>query len=145
MFITPENWTYERLKNDIEKGLLKIPQFQRDFVWSKEQSARLIDSILKNYPINSFIIWETKENLKYLRNIGNIDFPVTPEDHFTSYVLDGQQRITSIYAALNGVKITRQEDKKEEDFSTIYIDFDSSEEEIVTLDISAKEPFLTFL
>lgn len=47
MFITPENWTYERLKNDIEKGLLKIPQFQRDFVWSKEQSARLIDSILK--------------------------------------------------------------------------------------------------
>lgn len=141
MFITPENWTYERLKNDIEKGLLKIPQFQRDFVWSKEQSARLIDSILKNYPINSFIIWETKENLKYLRNIGNIDFPVTQEDHFTSYVLDGQQRITSIYAALNGVKITRQDDKKEEDFSTIYIDLDSNEEDIVILDISTKEPF----
>lgn len=141
MFISTEPWTYARLKSNIESGLLKIPQFQRDFVWSKEQSAKLIDSILKNYPINSFIIWETKENLRYIRNIGNINFPSTPKEHFTSYVLDGQQRITSIYAALNGVKITRQDDKKEEDFSTIYIDLDSNEEEIVTLEIDKKEPF----
>ena len=82
MFITPENWTYERLKNDIEKGLLKIPQFQRDFVWSKEQSARLIDSILKNYPINSFIIWETKENLKYLRPFHIIRFRWATKNYF---------------------------------------------------------------
>ena len=140
MFITPENWTYERLKNDIEKGLLKIPQFQRDFVWSKEKSAKLIDSILKNYPINSYIVWKTKEGLRSVRNIGNICFPETPKGDFTHYVLDGQQRITSIYAALNGVKLTRS-DGKEEDYSEIYIDLTANDEddEVVILETSDKE------
>lgn len=140
MFITPENWTYDRLKNDIEKGLLKIPQFQRDFVWNKEKSAKLIDSILKNYPINSYIIWKTKENLRCIKNIGNINFPDTPEGDFTHYVLDGQQRITSIYAALNGAKIVRH-DGQEEDYSEIYVNLmaNKDDDEVVVLDVTDKD------
>lgn len=138
MYITPEPILYDKIKNDIENGLIKIPQFQRKFVWEKEKSAKLIDSILKSYPINSFIVWQTKESLRILRNIGNISFKATPEGHFINYILDGQQRITSIYAALNGVKFVR-DDGKEEDYSSIYIDLDANiDDDIVILNIENK-------
>lgn len=140
MYITPETISYDKIKNDIESGLIKIPRFQRKFVWDKLQSAKLIDSILKGYPINSFIIWQTKENLRFLRNIGNIDFKPTPKGHFINYILDGQQRITSIYTALNGIKFNKTENK-EEDYSKIYVDLDAtSEEDIVILDVENKDP-----
>lgn len=138
MYITPEPILYDKIKNDIENGLIKIPQFQRKFVWEKEKSAKLIDSILKSYPINSFIVWQTKESLRILRNIGNISFKATPEGHFVNYILDGQQRITSIYAALNGVKFIR-DDGKEEDYSSIYIDLDANiDDDIVILNVENK-------
>jgi uncharacterized membrane protein len=43
------------LVSDIEKGVIKIPQFQRDFIWSKKMSCKLMDSIVKGYPIGTFI------------------------------------------------------------------------------------------
>jgi hypothetical protein len=45
----PTHLNYSGLVNDIERGTIKIPQFQRDFVWSVERSAKLIDSLLKGY------------------------------------------------------------------------------------------------
>jgi hypothetical protein len=126
----PHSFKFTSLLNDIEQGLIKIPQFQRDFVWSKEQSARLMDSIIKGYPIGTFIIWKTKERLRSIRNIGGVDLPDTPEGDFIQYVLDGQQRMTSLYASLKGVIIKRE--TKNEDFS--------EDEDIVITDISEKEP-----
>jgi uncharacterized protein with ParB-like and HNH nuclease domain len=64
--------------SDIDKGTIKIPQFQRDFVWNKEKSAKLLDSIVKGYPIGTFILWKTKEELRSLRNIGGLELPRTP-------------------------------------------------------------------
>ncbi len=46
------NKKYESLFNEIDTGQVKLPMFQREFVWDKEQSAKLIDSILKGYPIS---------------------------------------------------------------------------------------------
>ena len=46
------------LSVEIEKGSVKIPQFQRDFVWTKQKSAELLDSVLKGYPIGTFILLE---------------------------------------------------------------------------------------
>ncbi len=66
----PLSVTFSSLMNDIEKGNIKIPQFQRDFVWSKEKSAKLLDSIIKGYPIGTFILWKTKDELRALRNLG---------------------------------------------------------------------------
>ena len=50
----PKNLPYKTLLADIEKVLIKIPQFQRDYMWSKERAAGLIDSILKGFPIGTF-------------------------------------------------------------------------------------------
>ena len=107
--------------------------FQREFVWDKEQSAKLIDSILKGYPIGTFILWKTKETLRSVKDIGNHKLPDTPRGDYAQYILDGQQRITSLYAIRKGIRITK--DKKEIDYRDIYVDLDYdplSDEQIVT-------------
>jgi uncharacterized protein with ParB-like and HNH nuclease domain len=49
----PQTKTFSSLIAEIEKGQIKIPQFQRDFVWTIQKSAGLIDSIVKGYPIGT--------------------------------------------------------------------------------------------
>jgi hypothetical protein len=85
---------------EIKRGNIKIPQFQRKFVWKEEQAFRLLDSIKNNYPIGSLLIWKTGEKLSVERNIGNFKLPATDDMNPTDYVLDGQQRITVIYSSL---------------------------------------------
>ena len=55
----PDSKKYTDLISEIQKGQIKIPKFQRDFVWSIDKTAKLLDSILKGYPIGTFILWET--------------------------------------------------------------------------------------
>ena len=98
----PDSKKYTDLISEIQKGQIKIPKFQRDFVWSIEKTSKLLDSILKGYPIGTFILWETNERLNDIKNIGNLDLPPIPDDIKVQYVLDGQQRITSLYAAFLG-------------------------------------------
>lgn len=128
-----QNKKYDHLFSAIDQGYIKIPIFQREFVWSKSQTAQLIDSILKGFPIGTFIFWETKEDLRHIKNIGNINLPEVPQGQSVSYILDGQQRITSLYALSKGLRI----DTKEEmiDYQDIYINLSTdpdSDEEIVT-------------
>jgi len=126
---------YSDLLSEIETGQVKIPQFQRKFVWSIKDSAKLLDSIIKGYPIGTFIYWRTNERLRSVRNLGNIVLPEPKYGEFVNYVLDGQQRLTSLYAALKGVKIG-EEDGKTSDYSEIYINLWADEEEdIVTTEI----------
>lgn len=119
----PQSRSFQQMLNRVEDGTLKIPQFQRDFVWPREKSAKLIDSILKGYPIGTFILWKTKEQLRAVKEIGKQKLPPTPKGDYAEQVLDGQQRLTSLYAACNGLKIER--DGREHDFSDIFIDLDA--------------------
>jgi hypothetical protein len=113
------NWS-EELCPQIKKGNYKIPKFQREFVWSLEDAAKLIDSILKGYPIGTFITWKTKERFRSLKELGGQHFPEPIEGSEIYYILDGQQRLTSIYCSFKGLLI--QKDKTNQDFSTLYID-----------------------
>lgn len=135
----PDSKKYTDLIFEIEKGHIKIPKFQRDFVWSIDKTAKLLDSILKGYPIGTFILWETKERLNDIKNIGNIQLPVVPDDIKIQYVLDGQQRITSLYAAFLGAKIQKEGEKKITDYGEIYVnldgDIDDNEEQIVVSEL----------
>ncbi|MBS1793151.1 MAG: DUF262 domain-containing protein [Acidobacteria bacterium] len=130
----PISRTFTGLISDIEKGEIKIPQFQREFVWDIKKSAKLMDSIIKGYPIGTFIFWKTKERLRSIRNLGNFKLPEPSENEFIDYVLDGQQRLTTLFATLKGLKIQRH-DEKIEDYDEIYINLDASEDdEIVVID-----------
>ena len=102
--LQPENrsQSYNELFVGIDAGTIKIPKFQREFVWSKEQTAALIDSLVKGFPVGAFTYWETTDELRHVRNIGNHQLRNVPKDHPVQYVLDGQQRITSLYAVRKG-------------------------------------------
>lgn len=131
---------YTDLISEIETGQVKIPQFQRKFVWNIKDSAKLLDSIIKGYPIGTFIYWRTNERLRAVRNLGNIVLPEPKHGEYVNYVLDGQQRLTSLYATLKGVKIG-EEDGKTSDYSEIYINLCANEEEeIVTTEIENCSP-----
>ena len=135
----PISRQFSNLMNDITDGRLKIPQFQRNFVWDIKKSSNLLDSIVKGYPVGTFIFWKTKERLRSVKNIGNLHLPEPNKNDYVHFVLDGQQRITSIFAALKGAIIERDDGKKE-DFSNMFIDLESSEDEkIVTTEINNKE------
>lgn len=120
----PDSKKYTDLISEIQKGQIKVPKFQRNFVWSLDKTAKLLDSILKSYPIGTFILWETNERLNDIKNIGDLALPVVPEGTKVQYVLDGQQRITSLYAAYLGAKIKKEGEKKITDYSEIYVDLD---------------------
>ena len=77
--LRPENVNkhYEALFVEIDSGQIKLPMFQRDFVWDKEQTAKLVDSILRGFPIGTFIFWRTRDELRSYREIGNRKLPRT--------------------------------------------------------------------
>lgn len=142
----PENQSkkYTNLFNDIDIGRIKLPQFQRDFVWGKDKTAKLIDSIIKGYPIGTFIFWKTREELRSVKNLGNIELPDPPKGDAVMYVLDGQQRITSLYAIRKGIRLTRE--GKEIDYKDISINLETdpyTDEDIVLLDIPEGKPFIS--
>ena len=122
----PDSKKYSDLIHDIEKGIIKIPKFQREFVWSIDKTAKLLDSILKGYPIGTFILWQTDERINDIKNVGNLDIPQTPEGTKVEYVLDGQQRITSLFAAYRGAKIQKAGEKKVTDYRDIVVNLDKN-------------------
>lgn len=124
----PDSKKYTDLISEIQKGQIKVPKFQRNFVWSLEKTAKLLDSILKGYPIGTFILWETNERLNDIKNIGNLELPAIPDGIKVQYVLDGQQRITSLYAAFLGAKIQKEGEKKITNYADIYVDLDGDVE-----------------
>lgn len=133
----PDSRKYSDLINDIEKGIIKIPKFQREFVWPIDKTAALLDSIVKGYPIGTFILWRTDHRMSDVRDIGNIELPATPRDRLVEYVLDGQQRMTSLFAAYKGAQIQRAGQKKTTDYSQIFVNLEqylSDDGQIVTTD-----------
>jgi len=99
--ITPSSPRLATLLTDVERGNIKIPVFQREFIWSDEQILSLLDSIYRGYPVGSLLLWSTKEVLKHERNVGGFVLPETPEDYPVNYILDGQQRLTTLYGVFH--------------------------------------------
>jgi uncharacterized protein with ParB-like and HNH nuclease domain len=85
------------LINDLQRGRIRIPSFQRGFVWEDETVSYLIDSIYKGFPFGSILLWRTKNPLRTERNLGPYKLPNNEPEYPIDYVLDGQQRITSIF------------------------------------------------
>ena len=121
-----------QLIGDIKSGIIRIPKFQRDFVWGRQKSAALIDSMLKGYPIGTLIFWRTQENLPGERSIGGIELREYHEGGFVQYVLDGQQRLSSLFAIMEGVTMDR--DGKDVSYRDIFVDLDGDSDDIVSVD-----------
>lgn len=103
--IEPRTISFDELLRGVDKSLIQVPPFQREFVWSPSEICTLLDSIYQGYPIGSFIFWKTARRLTHHRQIGGLQLSEAPAGMPIDYVLDGQQRITSLYAAVRGAAI----------------------------------------
>ena len=90
--------TIKKLLERISSGDIRIPAFQRDFVWEPEQVAFLLDSIYKEFPIGTVILWKTDKRLNTEKKLGVFELPDPQKDYPVNYVLDGQQRLTSLFS-----------------------------------------------
>jgi len=77
---------------DIKNLDLVLPEFQREYIWQKEQAKQLMVSLFKEYPTGSLLFWKT-DNPPEIKNIE------IPKDKIgsTKVILDGQQRLTTLY------------------------------------------------
>lgn len=98
------------LNNDeSEGGGFWLPNIQRPFVWSEEQISRLFDSIMREYPISTLLVWKTKEAVKHRQFIDTYRSSIKLTDYYKPdntrskmMVLDGQQRLQSLFIGLKG-------------------------------------------
>lgn len=85
------------LNNPEEEGGFWLPNIQRSFVWSEEQICRLFDSILREYPISTLLVWKTKSEIRRRKFIDNWRADLVPSNSYVPeddkkkcLVLDGQ-------------------------------------------------------
>lgn len=103
-------WKIVKSLNDAEySGGLWLPNIQRPFVWSEEQIERLFDSIMREYPISTLLVWRTKASIKHRKFIDQwwydtkvSDAYVMQNEYAKGMVLDGQQRLQSLFIGLRG-------------------------------------------
>lgn len=96
------------LLNQIKSNEIVLPAIQREFVWSEDKIEKLMESIMRGYPIGIVLMWETYKDIQYRKFVDSyqIDASATFFDntahHKLKLVLDGQQRLQSLYIGLYG-------------------------------------------
>lgn len=106
--------TIESVIKDIDAKKYLLPSIQREFVWSTKQIEKLFDSLMMDYPINAFLFWKVPKDkakefsfYEFLRDYHqrtgrhNPKANISGSDDITA-ILDGQQRMTSLYIGLKG-------------------------------------------
>ena len=113
---TPINRRVGDLLNDVKIGRIGLPDLQRPFVWKDNKVRELLDSMLKGFPIGFVMLWESPTDFNNKSQIGtnNKDFSSAKD-----LVIDGQQRLTALLGAIQGVKI-KDVDYKERNIKISY-------------------------
>jgi len=105
----------------MEAGKLQVPRFQRDFVWPLTKTRALLDSMYKEFPIGSFFLWHAPPGSPPLsRPLEDLGIPAPKPGSEVTYILDGQQRLASLYAVINGVKLGSR------DYGRVCIDLETA-------------------
>lgn len=90
------------LLRDVEIGRIGLPDLQRQFVWKDSKVRDLLDSMLRGFPIGYVILWSSPEDYENTKTIGDNEKTFKKPDDL---VIDGQQRLTSLLAAIKGLKV----------------------------------------
>ncbi|MBR3112555.1 MAG: DUF262 domain-containing protein [Methanobrevibacter sp.] len=150
---------------DINHGKMYLPAIQRKYVWNDSQITRLFDSIMLDYPIGTFLFWKVKKTIinekdysmyEFIKEYHDRDrnknepapqpFIIGSEDETMWAVLDGQQRLTSLYIALQGTmsrKLPRKRWNNDDAFPKKELYFDLHSEKTDDEDITYNFKFLT--
>src|SRR5687768_13067618 len=82
--------------DQIDAGSMLLPEFQRGYVWNRDQVRGLMRSLYRGYPVGALLVWETDGGVQPVRG----GTAVTPGSK--SLLLDGQQRVTTLYGVIRG-------------------------------------------
>lgn len=109
MLFTPVPRTLKDIIMEIENGKLGLPELQRGYVWKATKVRDLLDSMMKGYPIGYLMIWDSSDSGEKVKQIG-MDGKAfsTPK----SLIIDGQQRMTSLYAVMRRKEIVDEKFNK---------------------------------
>jgi hypothetical protein len=102
---------------------LFLPHIQRPFVWDEEQMYKLFDSLMRNYPIQTLLFWRTKDEIKARKFMEEINWDPDLSDYYQPnksqagvekvFVLDGQQRLQTLYAIFRGAVLSETDTRLE--------------------------------
>lgn len=116
--IKPTDYYIRGYLEDLQHRKYQVPTFQREVVWERDAVKKLWDSIYRFYPIGSILIWKTDVRLHNHRSVGGHVISADEKLDDYQYILDGQQRTTSLLTSLYGGEI----EGKEGFDPTLYID-----------------------
>ncbi len=157
--------TIKDIIDDINSRKMYLPAIQRKYVWSDLQIVRLMDSIMRGYPIGTFLLWKVKKKIvnekeysmyEFIKDYHERDlfnnppapqpFTYNSDDEYIWSLLDGQQRLTSIYISLQGSirrKLPNKRWKNDDAFPQKELYFNLHSNYTEDDDISYKFDFLT--
>ena len=122
-----------KLLADVQAGHIQVPRFQRPFVWEDERRVELLRSLRAGIPIGSLLVWRTSQNqLPCFDAIAGVKIPRTAKGHTVSYLLDGHQRLTTLFAAFlvpsaPSNRMTRAAELENETPTALYFDLDDDD------------------
>ncbi len=90
----------DELARRVLSGDVLLPKFQREFVWGRSQVLNLLDSVYRNYPIGSVLLWQSRQELRSENYIADLEIRLPKPDYPVNYLLDGQQRLSTICGAI---------------------------------------------
>lgn len=151
--------------DDVNSRRVYLPAIQRKYVWGDSQITKLMDSIMLGYPIGTFLLWKVKKSIVNQKEYSMYEFikdyhdrdmyknPTAPQpfsigsvDETIWAILDGQQRLTSLYIALQGSmsrKLPNKRWKNDDAFPKKELYFDLHSEKTDDENISYEFRFLT--
>lgn len=113
-----------KLVERITAGRIRVPRFQRAFVWKQADLLALLDSILRGFPIGSILVWDTEEGMDSTNRIGPVRIVHDPAG-VIGYLIDGQQRVSTLVGTL---RLTDDMDHTADDVDwRVYFNLDTRE------------------
>lgn len=140
IFSDPSVQFLQKLLEDFRRGEITLPRFQRPFVWDKARRLALFDSVRRGIPIGSLMIWETRASGRDRQpvavpktELGPFDLPKVTEAVPRRFLLDGEQRLMTLYFALHAAE-QRTNFTGDESPEAFEVFFDLEKEDFVTRD-----------
>jgi len=140
--VKPDKIRLIHILEEIKKGSIKIPVFQRDFEWTPNHLLALFDSIEKSYPIGSLLFWKPELSFEHKEEFGQYIVESVSKD--IKYVLDGSQRLSTLFGCLSNPKNFAQV-KSNEIVKKCEVYYDLDKEEFTYLSSKQKPIFLVSL
>ncbi|MGQ3117129.1 MAG: DUF262 domain-containing protein [Hydrogenophaga sp.] len=123
-----------KLLADVASGHIQVPRFQRPFVWEDERRVELLRSLRAGIPIGSLLVWRTSQSrLPSFDAIAGVKIPRPEKGQTISYLLDGHQRLTTLFAAFQtpGAASQDEVETRPEDETPASIFFDLEQDDFV--------------